>query len=937
MSSASRAVAPWVRTRLRAAPGAALALALLVALTACLAGALPRAVDRYESAGLVHALRDARPDHTTVRVTAELPAPGTFSGDPSPFLRDDLLKQKYAQALRTVGALLPVDPDQSSYGIATTESQPVGDPWIPRPDGVPAKVALASLSGMAEHASVRAGRLPRVPGPLGARTPGIEAAVTAATAKSLHIRVGSVIHVPGVGRPPLAVRVTGILTPRDPGGAYWSTDPLRRTPSLVPVPQSVPPVRYWLGALLIPPDAAPALMYTGGNPERYWYLAPDLSGLRAYDLGGLRSAVASLENGPGLNRTRAATTEFSDVETGLDTVLDSFSGLRSGISPLVAVAGAGTGTVAAVVLLMAGGLAADRRRTELALLRARGASLPGLAGRLLAESTVIAVPAGALGLAAALLLLPGGRARYAVAAAAAVTLTACAALPLRAVLAHRPVQVTAPRDDVATVRPSRRRTVAELTLLVPAGAAVEVLRGRGATGNQLVSLAPVLIGVIAALLLLRLYPPLLRLAAHPAGRLRGAVAQLSLARAARTSASGVLPLLALLTALTTAAFGGSVLTGVAEARDRAALLTVGADARLESSVALPADLAGRVRPLPGVRGVTAVSIAYDAQPGDAPGKVPLVGVDPRTYGELARHTGLGAFSQEVLKQGELKRTALKQKALKQQALKQKALKTTGDGGDGAEAPIPALASPSLAETYGTRTPFPVNLPNGDTVTVRITAVTARTPAITSSDFLIVDRAGLPAADAHPTALLLTGDHLDAGALRRAAGGSANVLVRAEERSRYQASPLQTGAEHVYTAAVVAGAGLALLALLLALLRAAPERAALLARLRTMGLTRAQGRRLLVLESLPQALLAAAGGTLTGWTAIRLLSPGVDLTAIALPSAQTPAGSAVLHPDLWSLTVPALAVVTATVGVAGVQAWWTGRRGAVAELRAGDAR
>ncbi|MGW0993567.1 FtsX-like permease family protein [Streptomyces sp. NPDC002523] len=910
MSSTSRTVAPWVRTRLRAAPGAALALALLVALTACLAGALPRAVDRYENAGLVHALRGAQPDRTTVRVTADLPLPGTFSGDVSEVLRDDLLGRKYEQALRTAGGLLPVDPDQSSYGVATARNQAVGDPWIPRPDGLPAKVAMASLSGLAEHASVRAGRLPRVVGPLGAGTPGIEAAVTAATAKSLHIKVGSVIHVPGVGRPPLAVRVTGILTPRDPGGAYWSTEPLRRTPSLVPTPGPGPQLRYWVGALLIPPDAAPALMYTGGNPVRYWYLAPDLSGLRAYDLGGLRSAVASLESGPGLNRTRAATTQVSDVSTELDTVLDSFSGLRSGISPLVAVAGAGAGTVAAVVLLMAGGLAADRRRTELALLRARGASLPGLAGRLLAETAVIAVPAGALGLTAALLLLPGGRARYAVAAATAVTLTACAALPLRAVLAHRPVQVTAPRADVATVRPSRRRTVVELTLLVLAAAAVEVLRRGGATGNQLVFLAPVLIGVVAALLLLRLYPLLLRLAARPAGRLRGAVAQLSLARAGRTSASGVLPLLALLTALTTAAFGGSVLTGVAEARTRAALLTVGADARLESSDPLPADLAGRVRQLPGVRGVAAVTIAYQATAGEDQGKVPLVGVDPRSYGDLAAHTGLGPFPRGALKQ---------------------------TGGARAEAPLPALASPSLAATYGTRRPFPVNLPDGDTVTVRITAVRADTPAITSSDFLVVDRAGLPSSDVRPTALLLTGDHLDAGALRRAADGSTGVLVQAEERSRYAASPLQTGAEHVYTAAVAAGAGLAVLALLLALLRAAPERAALLARLRTMGLTRAQGRRLLVLESLPQALLAAVGGTLTGWTAIRLLSPGVDLTTIALPSTQAPGGQAVLHPDPWSLTVPALAVVTAAVGVAGVQAWWTGRRGAVGELRAGDTR
>ncbi|MFD5799517.1 FtsX-like permease family protein, partial [Streptomyces diastatochromogenes] len=206
-----------------------------------------------------------------------------------------------------------------------------------------------------------------------------------------------------------------------------------------------------------------------------------------------------------------------------------------------------------------------------------------------------------------------------------------------------------------------------------------------------------------------------------------------------------------------------------------------------------------------------------------------------------------------------------------------------------------------------------------------------------ADFLIVNRAGLPEAAARPTTLLLTGAHLDAEALRRAAPAPVTVQTLAEVRSRYADSPLQTGAGHVYTAAVAAGAGFAVLALLLALLRAAPERAALLARLRTMGLTRAQGRRLLVLESLPQALLAAAGGTLTGWTAIHLLSPGIDLTTIALTTSQTPAGKATLHPDSWSLTAPAITVVVLAVGVAGVQAWWTGRRGSVRELRAGEGR
>ncbi|MCF3137532.1 ABC transporter permease, partial [Streptomyces olivochromogenes] len=884
--------APWVRTRLRAAPLAAVALAVLVALTACLAGAFPRAVDRYEDAGLLRALRQAGPARTTVQVSAPQADLGLSADERAAALRPAALRGRYAKVLGSVPGPLALDRGQSSYGVAASASPAVPDPWIPRPSGLPAHVWLVAPGGVADHARVRAGRLPRVSGPVDESTTEVQAAVSAATAKSLHIKVGSVIHVPGVARPPLAVRVTGILTPRDPAGAYWSTHTLLHTPALVSRPTPSPdPEKYWLGGLLLAPEAAPAMLGTGSVPFRYWQLAPDLHGLHAHALGSLKSAVAALESGPGLQRARAATDPGAEVETDLDDVLHSFSRLRSGISPLVAVAAFGTGTVAGVVLLMAGGLTADRRRTELALLRARGASLRGLAGRLCAETTVVAVPAGALGLAAALLAVPGGRVRYAVAAAGAVTLTACAALPLRAVLAHRSVRVTGPREDVATVRPSRRRTVAELTLLVLAAGAVEALRRRGTSvsadgsADQLVSVAPVLVGVIAALVLVRLYPLLLRRLARPAGRLRGAVGHLSLARAGRTSVSAVLPLLALLSALTTAAFGGSVLAGVAEARDRAALLSVGADARVDSDGPLPAGVVDRVRRASGVSEAAAVSIAYQAKPEDGQASVPLVGVEPGTYRALADRTGLGPFDE-----GAVRRPA------------------------SGHAPLPALASPSVASAYGTRRPFLVRLEDGSAVTVRITAVRDGTPAVSGTDFLVVDRAGLDATAARPTALLLTGEHVDGQALRRAAGSAAGVTVRAEERARFADSPLQSGAEHVYTAAVAAGAGYAVLALLLALLRAAPERAALLARLRTMGLTRAQGRRLLVLESLPQALLAAAGGALTGWSTIRLLAPGTDLTTIALASAQTPVGEAELHTDALSLTVPAVAVVVVTVGV-----------------------
>ncbi|MEU3679560.1 ABC transporter permease [Streptomyces sp. NPDC030592] len=904
---------PWVRTRLRAAPGAAVALAVLVAVTACLAAAFPRTLDRYTDAGLRRAVERAPADVTGVQVSAA-PDPGADAEAAEDSLRPRRLTAAYRSVLGIVERPLVVDEEQSSYGVRVTDGLPAPEKWLPRPDGLPAQMVLAAPQGLDGHARLRSGRLPKVPGGRAdASTSQVEAAVTEETARTLHMKVGSVLHV--LGDRELTVRVTGILTPERPDGAYWSVDPVLGTPSLrrMPGPAGAPSPTYWVGGLLLAPEAGPALL--GSAPVvRYWHLAPDPDALHSRDLGPLASAVASVESGPALQRLHTTISPLTDVTTGLDDVLTTYGQLDDDIGPLIAVAASGSGTVAAVVLLMAGGLAAGRRRAELALLRARGASAAGLAGRLLAETAVVAVPAGALGLGTALLALPGARLLPALWAAAAVTAVACLALPLRATAAHRRVRVHDGRRDAASPRASRRRTVAELTVVVLALGAVEMLRRRGATegAGDLVAMAPVLVGVIAALVLVRLYPLPLRGLARPARRLRGAVGPLALARAGRTSASTVLPLLALLTAFTVAAFGGSVLSGVADARDRAALLSVGADARVEAAEPLPSGLPDRLGQVPGVREVTEAGVDWLAKTPDGRQSLPLAGVDPGAYAALAGRTGLGAFPE-----GRLTRP------------------DDAEGGSG-EAVLPALASPAVAERFGSRA-FQLRLADGNPATLRIVLVRDRTPAVYGDDFLVVDRAGLPTGSVPPNVLLLTGDDLDAGALHRAADDIGTVHLRSEQRDTYVDSPLQSGAERIYTAAVAAGAGYAALALLLSLASAAPERAALLARLRTMGLTRAQGRRLLVLESLPQALPAALGGILTGWAAVRLLSPGIDLTTIAMSTTASPVGRAELRADPWWLAVPAVTVLVLAVGVATLQAWWSGRRGAVTELRAGDAR
>jgi putative ABC transport system permease protein len=908
-------------TRLRAFAGTSVALALLVAVTAALAAAYPRAVDRYGDAGLRRAIEQAAPDQTTVQLQATPPWMETIK-QMEAALRPGPLAAAKAEIFATAAVPLVPDAEQSSYGVRTTVPLETPDPWLPKPSGLPTQLVLAAHQNLSSHARLSVGRFPRTTNePVTAATARVEAAVTVDTARTLDIRVGSVIHVPGVKRAPLAVRVTGIVVPRSPAGAYWSAQPLLRKPVLSHLPDSPLKEVYWLGGLLLAPDAGPALLGTRGFPERYWHVAPHAGSLHGRDLDRLASAVAAFETGPGLAHLRATVDDELEAQTNLDEVLADHARLRSGIEPLLVLAAVGTGSLAVIVLAMAGGVAADRRRAELALLRARGASLPGLAARLLAETAAVAVPAGALGLTAALLLLPDARTAPAVIAALAVTLFACLALPLRAAAAHRTVRMHDGREDLTATRPSRRRTVAEATVLVIAAGAVAALRRQGSGSTGLVAAAPLLTGVVAALLLARLHPLPLRALSKAAARLRGLVIPLSLAQVARAPGFAVLPLLALLSALTTAAFGGSVLAGVTAARDQAALLDVGADGRVETTTGrLPKALPDRVRGLPGVRGVTAASVTHEAKPQQSGQPVPLAGVDPAAYARLAHDTGLGAFDAASLRgggEGEAGNDG----------------EDAGAGG-GADRPLPALASPRVAEEYGTG-PYVVLLPDGTSVTVQVVLVREHTPAVIGDDFLIVDRAGLPRAAAHATTLLLTGDSLNGRALRSAADGTgASVRLRAEERARHVDSPLQSGAERLYVVAVAAGAGYAVLALLLTVLRTAPERRALLARLRTMGMSRSQGRRLLILMALPQAFLAAAGGVLTGWAGIHLLSPGIDLATIALASPSGLEGAA-LRTDPLSLGVPALIVLLLAVGVPAAQAWWTGRRGSVSELRLGD--
>jgi putative ABC transport system permease protein len=306
----------------------------------------------------------------------------------------------------------------------------------------------------------------------------------------------------------------------------------------------------------------------------------------------------------------------------------------------------------------------------------------------------------------------------------------------------------------------------------------------------------------------------------------------------------------------------------------------------------------------------------------------VVIVDPAAYAKLTQAIGLPEFPASAY---------------------------SGAAGSAARAggPLPAVLSPALAKELGRGRTAQITTSLGSSM-IRDAGSLTTTPATPGDQFVIISKAQLAAQ--HPdmvkfpqftdaTTLLAMnapGQRIDAKALRTTVTTSTTsetLLLRSQQRAAMSDSALQHGARQIYLAAVAAGAVFSALALLLSLLQAAPQRSTLLARLRTMGMTRRQSRRLVLLEMLPQVLLAAVGGVLVGLAVIPLLGPGIDLRALAFgtgPQDLAPVDFGLgLRADPWSLALPSAGLLILACAVLLAQAWLSGRRRESTELRAGD--
>jgi len=796
-------------------------------------------------------------------------------------------------------------------------------PRPPGPANTSTQLTVSYLPSARAHLRYVSGHAPADRTPL-ATAPQIGLSQT--IARALGVRVGSRLTLefaktPGVqNAPPQAqLLVSGVYRTTASTDGFWTGRETLDQPSRHPQERSAGTVLAVRG--LVGLDAADLLAGAGvGGPRVTWQLRADLSGAaldRARALTGPLShysADLSAALCQGVDPiTNDIACQVGGQTTGpllltdfLTPMLAAFTAQDQQARSLATFAVDALAAVTLATTAVAVRLLLRRRQAHLRLQRARGASTARLVLLRCAVAWPVVLTAALLGWAAGQALAPTG--------------TSGSPQPVPAALATTVVALTVPLMTWLTVREQRRpgrlrrsrrktvvgrRLVLELTVLLAAAAGVVALRSQGPDG--ILGAVPVLVALAVVLLLLRIYPLVLRLVLRQARRGRGTVGFVGAARAAHDAPATGLALFVLVLTLGTAVFGGLVHRTIDDGLTTGAAWTTGADA--SATVSGTAGSAGTTAPGATTTGIrTAVQrlrildLAGQAD-GAAIPHVAVVTVDPRQLAAVAPKSPLA----EALLSG-----------------------LAGSRAD-ASTPLPSYLSPDLRTREHTggfvttvvtpgRPPVDLALKPVGTLTAAqlddplLGPVTAQLPAgtpllITTAD---ADRL-LPQQPSGSTVLLLKGDTpagTEPAALRSAAarelGPSARIRVRSETLDTLRADGLTRGLGTIYTVTSILAALTGLLALALELTLTSDERSRTTSFLRTLGLGGREAGALHFLQLLPLAVASAAGGTLLGLLEPRLMAGTLDLRQFTGGPAQ-PA----LRTD-YSLTLALVAGVTALI-------------------------
>jgi putative ABC transport system permease protein len=247
-------------------------------------------------------------------------------------------------------------------------------------------------------------------------------------------------------------------------------------------------------------------------------------------------------------------------------------------------------------------------------------------------------------------------------------------------------------------------------------------------------------------------------------------------------------------------------------------------------------------------------------------------------------------------------------------------------------PVPVLVSPSAAPML--RGAGGVLSVETRIVRIRVAGLIPRTPAMTEpGPFLVFPLWATGPDPLPPTMLLVAGPGLDRKELARTVQRTAPdavVTLRSDVLAGLRTAPLPYAGYLALAEGAAAAAGFSVLILLLTLVLGARARELTVARLSTMGLSRRQAGRLVIVETLPSVLAAMAGGVACAVALAPLVGPELDLSVFTGYGLSVP-----VRADFPVLAVSAAVLVGIALVTLAAQSAAAGRRGTSAALRIGE--
>jgi len=835
-------------------------LGVLVLVTSFLAAAAPRAVAAGYDDALTELLTEAPDLRRDVNVFGALP--NTNAGDAGlgsaaqiEAMGDDLRSQLPSTLRRMVAATTSTGRSQTFSILDRLVGEPRGSQLInirydsDVADRIRYIQGQPPGSGSTTEVFQGSGR--------SVTRPRIDVAVSRETAEQMGFDVGHqlLVHTKPSFSPveeiEFVIRISGIYEPINPADQVWAHTPSLLEAQLRPVTLGGQEIEAT--GVLSPESWASFAKIAGSTPRFEWRHRFDFATITVEQAPDVRAAVEFFtahlpdldESLPDLQLT---------ASTDLDGLIADFEGEQRTAHTVLSLSIYAVLAVAIAVLALAAQLAADQRRSALALIRARGGSLVQAVGLVMLEVGAVAVPAALVGYLAAIAAIDTRSPVSGSGQLVAAVLVAAVVLPgIFVAWTHRRVGRDE-RRDLVTVRPGPRRIAAEALVIALAVAGAYTLRERGLTTGAaelgadpfLVSV-PVLIALGAGLLALRLYPyPLRALGQVTAGR-RSAVPFLGIARASREGTTAAVPLLALLMTLALGVFGSVLNTSVARSQERQTWRDIGADARLDG---FGFD-DGAVARLDAAPGVDSVIKAYTTDranlrvQGVTALPVTFVAIEPAAYARLARRIGLDVPMPPV---------------------------SARDGRAG------ALLSSDLDRNHAGRGALSLQW---STTNINIEPVGTIDffPGIPPARDLVVIPYQ-PVADIgayQPNLLFVDGPGVSTQTLRAAVNQDlVAISSRADRLAEVRQDPITRLTLDAFQVALLVMAAYAALAILLGLVLSADRRGLMESYLRTLGLSRQQSYGLLLLEIGPLVGLAVVAGLTVGLVIAAVVMPGIDL-------------------------------------------------------------